>query len=338
VKALRGGVVGAAGAVGSRVIEVLSERRFPLRELRLMATARSAGREVVFDGERLRIAETHPESFSGLDLVFLAVPGSRVSRELVPEAVRRGCTVIDKGSAFRMSPGVPLVVPEVNPEALAGHSGIIASPNCSTIQLVVALAPLMRAAGLARVMVSTYQAASGVGQGGMEELRSATAEALRGGAPDSHAFPRTLAFNVVPQCDAFSDGGFTVEELKLTRESRKILDRPDLPLAATAVRVPVFVGHGESVYLETERPLGIDAARGILRQAPGVLVLDDPATGSYPTPLDAAGRDEVMVGRLRSDPDFPAGLHLWIAADNLRKGAATNAVQIAETLMGRGQI
>jgi aspartate-semialdehyde dehydrogenase len=335
VNELRVGVVGAAGAVGSRVVRVLEERGFPLRRLRLWATARSAGREVSFRGERLCIEELRPESFEDVDLVFLAVPGAAVSRELAPEAVRRGCVVIDKGSAFRLDPDVPLVVPEVNAEASRHHRGIIASPNCSTIQLVVAVAPLHRAARLRRLIVSTYQAASGVGSAGIDELRSATHAALAGGPPDHRLFPRPLAFDVVPQCDRFGDAGYTLEEWKLVHETRKILGAPDLAVSATAVRVPVFVGHSEAVYLEAERPLSAAEARSLLERAPGVVVRDDPARGEYPTAREAEGRDEVWGGGVREDPAGP-GLHLWVVADNLRKGAATNAVQIAEVLTREG--
>ncbi len=331
-------LVGATGAVGSRVLNLLEQRRFPLRELRLYATARSAGREVDFGGTKLRVEEYRPDAFAGTDLAFLAVPGASRSRELVSEARRRDCVVIDKGSAFRLDPEVPLVVPEVNASALARHKGLISSPNCSTIQLMVAIGPLKRTAGLKRIIAVTYQAASGAGQAGAEELRVGTAEVLAGRPCPHNVFARPLAFNVIPQIDRFDDQGYTLEEMKLVRESQKILDLPELPVSATAVRVPVFVGHAEAIYVETERRLAPAEVRGVLREAPGVVVVDDPAAGSYPTPLDAADRDEVFVGRVRADLDVPNGLHLWVVADNLRKGAATNAVQIAEILVREGLV
>ena len=331
----RVGVVGAAGAVGSTLLRVLQERQFPIDSLRLLATARSAGRRVPFAGGEVAIEETRPESFDHLDICFLAVPGAQVSRELAPAAVRAGATVIDKGSAFRMDPAVPLVVPEVNPGAVRSGPGILASPNCTTIPLVLCLEPLRRAFGLRRVMVSTYQSASGAGQGGVEELRAGAEAALRGGAAPRQVFPRPLAFNVVPQCDRFGEDGYTQEEWKLVRESRKILDAPDLAVSATAVRVPVYVAHSEAVYVETERPCGPERAREVLAGAPGVVVRDDPEHGDYPTALDVAGTDQAHVGRIRRDLAEERGLHFWVVADNLRKGAATNAVQIAELLIHR---
>lgn len=332
----RVGVVGAGGAVGSTLLRILLERQFPVDTLRLLATAKSAGKRVPFGEHMLQIEETGPESFAGLDICFLAVPGSEVSRELAPMAVRAGATVIDKGSAFRMDPQVPLVVPEVNPQALDSGQGIIASPNCTTIPLVMCLEPLRRAFGLRRVIVTTYQSASGAGQGGIEELRAGAEAALgiRSPAPQ-RVFPRPLAFNVIPQCDRFAEDGYTQEEWKLVRETRKILSAPDLAVSATAVRVPVYVAHSEAVYVETERPCTPPDAREALRQAPGVIVRDDPDQGSYPTALDVAGTDQAHVGRVRRDISDPRGLHFWVVADNLRKGAATNAVQIAELLILR---
>jgi aspartate-semialdehyde dehydrogenase len=328
-------VVGATGAVGSMLLRVLEERRFPVDGLRLLATARSAGRRVAFAGEELVVEEVGPGSFAGIDICFLAVPGAQASRELAPLAVRAGATVIDKGSAFRMDPAVPLVVPEVNPEAVRPGPGILASPNCTTIPLVLCLAPLRKAFGVRRVIVSTYQSASGTGQAGMEELRTGAEAALRGEPVPARVFPQPLAFNVVPQCDRFGEGGFTQEEWKLVRETRKILGDPDLAISATAVRVPVFVGHSESVYVETERPCDPQEARAVLAAAPGVVVRDDPERGEYPTARDVAGTDLAHVGRIRRDPWSQTGLHFWVVGDNLRKGAATNAVQIAEALIHR---
>ncbi|HVB10961.1 MAG TPA: aspartate-semialdehyde dehydrogenase [Bacillota bacterium] len=327
-------VVGATGAVGSRVVQILEERNFPLRDLRLLATARSAGAQVRFRGQTLTVEPTTPDAFRGADLCFLAVPGASTSRTLAPQAREAGAVVIDKGSAFRMDPDVPLIVPEVNPEAARGHRGLIATPNCSTIQLVVALHPLQQAARLRRVIVSTYQAASGAGQAGADEL---IAQAQNPEAHPPRVFPRQLAFNVIPHCDSFEpESGFTQEELKLRRESRKILGVADLRLSATAARVPVVTGHCESVYVETERPLSLTEALAVFAAAPGVTLMDDRAAPRYPTALDAAGRDDVLVGRVRVDPDEPCGLHFWVAADNLRKGAATNGVQIAELLVREG--
>lgn len=331
------GVVGASGAVGGVLLQVLEERGFPLDALRLFATARSVGKRVSFAGTELPIEPLTAAALRGLQICFLAVPGAAASRELAPLARSAGTIVIDKGSAFRMDPGVPLVVPEVNPEAVRHHQGLIASPNCTTIPLVMVLQPLRAAAGgIRRVIVSTYQAASGAGHKGTQELREGTSRALRGEDPGAVVFPRPLAFNVVPHCDSFGEGGYTQEEWKLVRESRKILDDGGLRLSATAVRVPVAVAHSESVYVELARPLSVQQARSVLTAAPGVIVRDDPERGEYPTALDVAGSDSAHVGRIRNDLDDPAGLHLWVVADNLRKGAATNAVQIAELLTRGG--
>ncbi|MDI3316545.1 MAG: aspartate-semialdehyde dehydrogenase [Bacillota bacterium] len=340
MEGVRVGIVGATGMVGRTLLEVLEDRRFPVGELRPMATERSAGRRVRFRGEELEVEEALPERFDGLDLVFIAA-GDAASRELAPEAVRRGAVVVDKSNAFRMSDGVPLVVPEVNPEAVADHQGILASPNCSTIQLVVALAPLIREAGVERVWVSTYQSVSGTGQQAVEELEQEVRAWQSGRQPErspSSPYLHPIAFNLLPHCDRPEEGGFTREEMKLLRESRKILGLPGLRLSATAVRVPVFVGHGESVVFQPSRPLSADEARALLAEAAGIRLADAVEAGEYPTPLQAAGRDEVWVGRIRPDLALEGALDLWIVADNLRKGAATNAVQIAELLLERGQL
>lgn len=325
-------VVGATGLVGQHVMRVLEERRFPVSELRPLATARSAGRVVEFAGERLEVREASAETLRGADFAFFAASGD-VSRELAPVAARAGTVVIDKSNTFRLDPEVPLVVPEVNGDALAGHRNLIASPNCSTIQLVVVLKPILDAFGLRRVVVSTYQAVSGTGAAAMEELEAATRAGLEGREFEPQVYPQPIAFNVLPHCDRFEDEATTLEEWKLVRESRKILGRPDLAVTATAVRVPVRVGHSEAVWLETERPADPAALREVLAAAPGVVVWDDPARNLYPTPLRVAGRDEVFVGRIRRDPTAGRAFWLWIVADNLRKGAATNAVQIAEALI-----
>lgn len=322
-------VVGATGAVGQVLLEVLAERDFPVGELRPAASGRSAGGAVRFRGEDIPLREPAPELFDGADLAFFCV-GADVARALAPAAVERGCLVIDKSSAFRLDPDVPLVVPEVNGDALARHRGIIASPNCSTIQLVMALFPLDRRFGVERVVVSSYQSVSGTGRDAVQELLEQTRAALAGERTEPSVYPRPIAFNVLPQCDDLDAEGYTVEERKFVNESRKILARPDLRVTATAVRVPVLVGHAEAVNLECRHPVTVDAARAALEAMPGVVVRDDPARAEYPTPLDAAGKDDVLVGRIRLDPTVPHGLNLWIVADNLRKGAASNAVDIAE--------
>lgn len=328
-------ILGVSGLVGQELLRLLAERRFPVRKLKILASSRSAGQTVQWNGQTLTIEEAVPDSFAGVDVAFFAASGE-VSRDLAPEAVRRGCVVIDKSSYWRMDPTVPLAVPEVNPDAIRTHRGIIASPNCSTIQLVVALKPLHDAAGLTRVVVSTYQSVSGTGKEAMEELLAQAPCALRGETVTPRVYPKPIAFNVLAQCDSFSEGGYTKEELKLTHESRKILGLPDLPVSATAVRVPVRISHSESVLIETERRLTVVEARAVLSRAPGVVVQDAPDDLVYPDPLAAAGRDEVFVGRLRADLSSDRGLWLWVVSDNLRKGAATNAVQIAEFLLREG--
>jgi aspartate-semialdehyde dehydrogenase len=328
-------VAGATGVVGRTIVKILEERRFPVGELRLLATERSRGALLGFCGQALRVGVAGPEAFSGMDIVFFAV-GTDASRVLVPLARDRGAVCIDKSNAFRMDPGTPLVVPEVNPEALRGHHGVIASPNCSTIQMVVVLKPLGDAAGLKRVVVSTYQAVSGSGRGGMAELEGQIRAIAAGTEAAVSFYPRQIALNLIPHIDKFGADGYTGEERKMIDETRKIMGLPDLPVTATTVRVPVAVSHAESVNVETGRKLTRHEARAILAGAPGVVLMDDPAAGMYPTPLDAAGRDEVLVGRVREDPSAANGLDLWIVADNLRKGAATNAVQIAERLVSEG--
>ncbi|MCG0238040.1 MAG: aspartate-semialdehyde dehydrogenase [Firmicutes bacterium] len=328
-------ILGASGLVGQTLLRLLEERNFPVGKLRILATARSAGQTVTFRGQELVIEEATPDAFAGVDIAFFAA-SNEASRELAPEAVRRGAVVIDKSSYWRMHPEVPLAVPEVNPDAIRQHRGIIASPNCSTIQLVLPLKALHDAAGLRRVVVSTYQAVSGTGKEAVEELRRQAPRVLAGEDPEPQVYPRPIAFNVLPHCDSFQENGYTREEMKLTLETRKILGLPDLPIAATAVRVPVFTGHSEAVLVETEEKLTAAQAREVLARMPGVVVVDDPAALAYPDPLMAAGRDEVFVGRIREDLSSPTGLWLWVVSDNLRKGAATNAIQIAEFLIREG--
>jgi aspartate-semialdehyde dehydrogenase len=329
-------VVGATGAVGPIVLEVLAERGFPASEVVAFASARSAGRRVGFAGGDLEVRELTADSLEGFDLALFSA-GAATSNRFAPEAVARGCVVVDKSSAFRMDPDVPLVVPEVNPDSISGHRGIVSNPNCSTIQLVAALKPLHDAAGLTHVTVATYQAVSGTGAEAVEELRLQSRTVLAGEAPIASVYPHPIAFNVLPHCDAF-DGASTLEETKLRQETHKILGDPTIGISSTCVRVPVWRGHSEAVWVETREPLGADRARELLARAPGVRVVDDPAAGTYPLPSDAVGGDDVLVGRIRADESRRNGLCLWVVADNLRKGAATNGVQIAELLVQRGLV
>lgn len=327
-------VVGATGAVGQELLALLEARNFPVGRLLPLASSRSAGSTVTFRGESLTVREATPEAFEGMDLVFFAATGS-LSRELAPAAVRAGAVVIDKSSTWRMDPDVPLVVPEVNPEDLRKHKGIIASPNCTTIGLVMALKPLHDLARITRVIVTTMQAVSGTGKEAIEELEQqvrAWVEGHRGELPHT-VYKRQIAFNVLPYAETFTDNLYTTEELKLSAETRKILGLPDLPVTMTCTRVPVFVGHSESVLVEFERKVTPAEAREALSRFPGVRVVDDPLQFVFPTAIDAAGTDETLVGRIREDLTNEKGLWLWIVSDNLRKGAATNAVQIAEKLL-----
>ena len=326
-------VVGATGAVGEQMLEVLERRDFPVGKLLPLASARSVGKEVTFRGEAYPVRELTAQSFAGVDLALFSA-GASVSRDFAPAAAAAGAWVVDNTSHFRMHDDVPLVVPEVNPGHLKdAPRRIIANPNCSTIQMVVALEPLHRAAGLKRVVVSTYQAVSGAGRRAMEELE-AQARAFAAGeplpAPDK--FPHPILFECLPHIGAFLESGDTVEEQKMVQETRKIFGLPHLAVTATTVRVPVMVGHSEAVNVETERALPADRARELLAAAPGVELLDEPAAARYPLARPAAGTDPVYVGRVRQDPSVPHGLNMWVVADNLRKGAALNAVQIAELL------
>lgn len=329
-------VVGATGAVGPVVLEVLHERAFPAADVVAFASSRSAGARVAFAGGELEVRELTADAFEGFDLALFSAGGG-TSKRFAPEAVARGCVVVDKSSAFRMDPAVPLVVPEVNPDAAAAHRGIVANPNCSTIQLVAALKPLHDAAGLTHVTVATYQAVSGTGADAIEELRSQSRMVLDGEPATPSVYPHQIAFNVLPQCEAF-DGESTLEETKLVHETHKILGDARIGISTMCVRVPVWRGHSEAVWVETSEPLGAARARELLARAPGVRVVDDPAAGAYPLPSAAAGTDDVLVGRIRDDRSRRNGLSLWIVADNLRKGAATNGVQIAELLVQRGLV
>src|ERR1700746_407795 len=331
-------VVGATGLVGEMMITVLEERAFPVAQLFPLASNRSLGRSVSFRGHSYPVSELESFDFSRCQLALFSA-GAAVSREHAPRAVAAGCIVIDNTSEFRYQESVPLVVPEVNPQALAGvgRSGIVANPNCSTIQLVVALKPLHDEAQLVRVDVATYQSVSGAGRDAVEELARQSIAALSGkGAPPPQGGAKPIAFNCVPHIDAFLDNGYTREEMKIVWETRKILGEPQLRVNATAVRVAVFYGHSEVVHIETRRPLSASRARELLENAPGVTVLDQQRLGGYPTATtEAANRDTVYVGRIREDLASDRGLNLWIVADNVRKGAATNSVQIAEALVRR---
>jgi len=324
-------ILGATGAVGGTMVRVLEERAYPLTDLVLLSTQRSAGRRIAFRGREIEVREAAPDAFAGVDVALFSA-GAGASREWAPHARAHGATVIDNSQAFRLDDGVPLVVPEVNPAALVDHGGLIANPNCSTIQLVLALAPLHRAWGLERVVVATYQSVSGTGAEALEELDAEIAADRDGTTYTPRVYAHPVAYNVIPHVDDALDGGSCREEMKLVWESRKILGLPELRLAATTVRVPVRVAHSEAVAIEFARRPDPDEARRILASAPGVAVVDDPSLHAYPTPLAAAGRDEAFVGRIRRDPSHEKGLLLFIACDNLRKGAALNAVQIAETL------
>ncbi|HME70579.1 MAG TPA: aspartate-semialdehyde dehydrogenase [Myxococcota bacterium] len=329
-------VVGATGAVGETLLEVLAERRFPISQLRVLASDRSAGATVRFRGEALTVEPVRPQLFDGVDLVFFAATGS-LSKELAPEAQRRGAVVIDKSSTWRMDAAVPLVVPEVNPDAAMKHRGILACPNCTTIGFVMALEPLRRAAGLRSVVVTTLQAASGAGRDGTDELSRQMDALANGRELEAKVFPRPLAGNVLPLCESFREDGYSTEEMKLLLETRKIFGLPDLAVSMTCVRVPVAVGHSAALLVETEHPLTPAAARAALAAFPGLRVVDDPSNNVFPTPRDVAGRDEVLVGRIRRDLGSDR-LWLWEVSDNLRKGAATNAVQTAELLLARGLV
>jgi aspartate-semialdehyde dehydrogenase len=326
-------VVGATGNVGREILTTLAERNFPADEIVALASSASIGKEVSYgEDEILKVQTLDTFDFRGIDIV-LSSPGSKVSATFAPRATRAGAVVIDNTSCFRMEPDVPLVVPEVNPQAIAGYEkrGIIANPNCSTIQMVVALKPLHDLARIRRVVVATYQSVSGAGRAAMDELFSQTRSIYVNDPIKPEQLTKQIAFNVIPHIDVFMDDGATKEEWKMAVETRKILD-PDIAVTATCVRVPVFIGHAEAVNVEFERPLSEDRARAALRDAPGVVVLDHRADEGYVTPAEAAGEDAVYVSRIRRDPTVPHGLNLWVVADNLRKGAALNAVQIAEIL------
>jgi len=335
MKGYRVAIVGATGLVGQEFIKVLEERNFPMTSIHLLASDRSAGRKLFVTHKEIEVKETAPESFEGIDIAFFSA-GTEISRYFSPIAAQSGAVVIDNSSAFRMMPNVPLVVPEVNPEDIKWHKGIIANPNCSTIQLVVVLYPLHKVNPIKRIIVDSYQGVSGTGSAAVEELTTQAKQVLGGQNTIPHVYPHQIAFNVLPEIDVFLDNGYTKEEWKLLEETRKIMHADDIAISATCVRVPVFIGHSEAIHVEFTRPMSPDEARRILAQAPGVKILDDPAISLYPQPWSAAGTDEVLVGRIRHDASHPHGLTMWVVADNLRKGAALNAVQIAEEMIKRG--
>ena len=329
-------VVGATGVVGRTMVQVLAERNFPIGELRLLASGRSAGRMVSAAGRTLEVIEASADAFDGVDIALFSAGGD-ISTELAPQAAARGATVIDNSSAWRMDPKVPLVVSQVNPDDLAWHEGIIANPNCSTMQLAPLLMALRDAVGLERVVVDTYQSVSGTGADALVELEGQVRAHVTGEPKSARVYPHPIAFNALPEIDVFLPDGSTREEWKVVAESRKILHLPELRVACTAVRVPVFVSHSEAVHIETTAPIDPDQARRLFAAVPGVIVEDDPAQHIYPLATSAAGRDEIFVGRIRRDPSIAdgRGLSLWVVSDNLRKGAATNAVELAEVLVAR---
>ncbi len=324
------GVLGASGAVGREVLNSLSERAFPYGKVKALASARSAGSAVEFAGDEIIVEEVTEDSFKDLDLAIFSA-GSGASEKYGPIAAKSGCPVVDNSAFWRMDERVPLVVPEVNPQALSQHRGIIANPNCSTIQMLVALKPIYDAVGIKRIVVSTYQAVSGTGQKAIEELADQTKKIFNCQDVTPSVYPHRIAFNCLPQIDVFLENGYTKEEMKMINETKKIFGDENIKVSATCVRVPVFYGHSESVWIETDEYITVEAAAEILRSSPGLLF--DNELGKYPMPTEAAGRDEVFVGRLRADLSCDNGLVMWVVADNLRKGAATNAVEIAELLI-----
>ncbi|MBU8915262.1 aspartate-semialdehyde dehydrogenase [Bacillus sp. FJAT-29953] len=338
-------VVGATGAVGQQMIQTLMKENFPIRELTLLSSARSAGKKVDINGSEYTVQEAKPESFEGVDIALFSAGGS-VSKELAPEAAKRGAVCVDNTSAFRMDTDIPLVVPEVNEKDLFEHNGIIANPNCSTIQMVVALEPIRQKFGLKKIIVSTYQAVSGSGAAAVEELLQQTKAILNEESYEPQILPvksdkkhYQIAFNAIPQIDKFQENGYTYEEMKMINETKKIMHLPELQVSATCVRLPVAVGHSESVYFEIEED-NVSAAdiKALLKDAPGVILQDDPENQVYPMPADCVGKNDVFVGRIRNDLDEPKGFHMWVVSDNLLKGAAWNSVQIAQRLVELGLV
>ena len=331
-------IVGATGVVGQELVQVLSQRGFPVKKLLPLASERSAGSRIDFNGREVRVEKLNRDSFQGVDIALFSA-GAKVSAEYAPLAVQAGAIVIDNTSHFRMDPDVPLVVPEVNAHALKQHRGIIANPNCSTAQLVLPLQAVHQHCRIRRVVVSTYQSTSGAGKAAMDELRDHAASLLNGVPAEAPVkFKKEIAFNVIPQIDTFTENGYTKEEMKMVNETKKIMGDASIKVTATTVRVPVFISHSESVNVELEKPVDIAQVRLWISSFPGIQVQDDPANGIYPTPQEAAGTDATYVGRIRRDPDHEYAFDMWIVADNLRKGAALNAVQIAESMVEQGLI
>ncbi len=325
-------VVGATGAVGNEMIATLESREFPVKELKLFASKKSEGKEYEFHGKTVIVKELNEDVFDGIDIALFSAGGER-SKIFAPAAARAGCVVIDNSSQWRMDPEVPLVVPEVNPQDLKRHKGIIANPNCSTIQMVVVLKPVHDAAGIKRVVVTTFQSVSGTGKKAMDELFNQTADILNMKTVNTNVYPHQIAFNCLPHIDVFQPDGYTKEEIKMIKETKKILGDDSIKITATTVRVPVFRCHSESLNIETRKRIHPDEVRAILSEAPGIIVFDAPEKNVYPLAVDVAGKDETYVGRIRHDDSIENGINMWIVADNLRKGAALNAVQIAEKLV-----
>jgi aspartate-semialdehyde dehydrogenase len=326
-------VAGATGAVGNQMISCLEERNFPIKSIKFLASSRSVGRKLKYKGRNIAVEELTKTSFKGIDIALFSAGGA-TSEKFAPFAANDGCVVVDNSSAWRMDSEVPLVVPEVNPHAVAQfrNKGIIANPNCSTIQMVVPLHPLHKKYGIKRIVVSTYQAVSGTGKKAIDELDSQTRAILNFKKHESKVYPHTIAFNCLPHIDVFLENGYTKEEMKMVHETRKILEDNTIGITATTVRVPVFFGHSESINIETKRKVSAQEVRALLERTPGVKVVDDPMNNQYPLAIDAAGQDLTLVGRIREDESIENGINMWVVADNIRKGAATNAVQIAEIL------
>ena len=327
-------VMGATGAVGNCFLRILEQRKFPIKNIRLLASERSAGKKLKFNGKTYPVEALDHDSFDGIDIVLASAGASR-SLEFLPSAVKAGAVCVDNSSAFRMDAGVPLVVPEVNAQRIRENKGIIANPNCSTIQMVVALWPIHKAAGIKRIVVTTFQSVSGAGQKKITELFEQSKTFLSGKNIVPKEFPHRIAFNLIPQIDVFLENGYTKEELKMVNETRKIMEAPGIQINATCVRVPVFYAHSESINIQTESHITPNDVRKILAKSPGVKLMDNPSKGLYPMPIDAEGRDETFVGRIRQDESIKNGISMWVVSDNIRKGAALNAIQIAEILTER---
>jgi aspartate-semialdehyde dehydrogenase len=329
MKGLKVAIVGATGLVGQEFIKVLEQRDFPMNSIELLASDRSAGKKLFVNHREVVVKETSPASFKDVDIALFSA-GAEISRYFSPIAAQAGAVVVDNSSAWRMEPKVPLVVPEVNPEDIKWHKGIIANPNCSTIQMVVALNPLHKVNPIKRIVAATYQAVSGTGSAAVEELTEQSKQVLEGQNTVPHVYPHQIAFNILPEIDVFLDNDYTKEEWKMVEETRKIMHAPDIAISAVCARVPVFIGHSEAIHIEFSQPMAPDDAKRTLAQAPGVKVLDDPAISLYPQPWSAVGTDEVFVGRIHRDASHPNGLVMWVVSDNIRKGAALNTIQIAE--------